>query len=126
MHADGTLTTISKKWFSGADLTVVSGGEAAAPAAEATGEAAATDPDGAYGGEFKSIEAVDDLTVKFSLCHPDVAFPSKAAFSAFQIQSSEYLEKTGGKGDLIEKPIGTGPYELQEWKKRRQHHLQTF
>ena len=38
-----------------------------------------------YGGEFKSIEAVDDSTVKFTLCYPDVAFPSKAAFSAFGI-----------------------------------------
>ena len=33
----------------------------------------------AYGGEIKSIEAVDDMTVKFSLCYPDPAFPAKAA-----------------------------------------------
>jgi polar amino acid transport system substrate-binding protein len=26
MHADGTLTKMSQKWFDGADLTVVSGG----------------------------------------------------------------------------------------------------
>jgi ABC-type transport system substrate-binding protein len=71
----------------------------------------------AYGGLFKSIEAVDDTTVKFNLCSPDVAFPSKVAFSSFAIQPSEYLESTGGTGDLIEKPIGTGPYKLVEWKK---------
>jgi ABC-type transport system substrate-binding protein len=70
-----------------------------------------------YGGEFKSIEAVDDMTVKFSLCAPDVAFPSKVAFSAFQIQPSEYLESTGGGGDLVEKPVGTGPYQMVEWQK---------
>lgn len=39
--------------------------------------------DCAYGGEFESIEAVDADTVKFTLCAPDVAFPSKVAFSTF-------------------------------------------
>ncbi len=70
-----------------------------------------------YGGEFLSIEALDELTVKFTLCRSDPAFPSKVAFSAFAIHSAEYLEATGGGGDLIEKPIGTGPYMLEEWKR---------
>ena len=43
----------------------------------------------AYGGEIKSIEAVDDMTVKFSLCYPDPAFPAKAADTALQIWPSE-------------------------------------
>lgn len=68
-----------------------------------------------YGGEFLSIEALDEYTVKFTLCYPDPAFPSKAAFSAFAIHSAEYLEATGGGGELVEKPIGTGPYMLEEW-----------
>jgi ABC-type transport system substrate-binding protein len=72
-------------------------------------------PDCDYGGIIKSIEAVDQYTVKFSLCVPDPAFPSKAAFSAFAIHPSEYLEATGGGGDLIRNPIGTGPYMLEEW-----------
>ncbi|HMR67333.1 MAG TPA: ABC transporter substrate-binding protein, partial [Anaerolineae bacterium] len=66
---------------------------------------------------LKSIEAVDDLTVKFSLCRPDVAFPSKVAFSAFQIHPSEYLESTGGTGDLVDQPVGTGPYVLDTWNR---------
>lgn len=69
-----------------------------------------------YGGNFQSIEAVDELTVKFTLCNPDPAFPSKVAFSAFQIYPSEYLESTGGGGPaLFENPIGTGPYKLENW-----------
>ena len=28
-----------------------------------------------YGGIIQSIEAVDELTVKFTLCQPDPAFP---------------------------------------------------
>jgi peptide/nickel transport system substrate-binding protein len=80
-------------------------------------EAKAEDPC-AYGGEFKSIEAVDDMTVKFTLCAADVAFPSKMAFSAFAISPAAYLEQTGGGGtELVEKPIGTGPYVLKEWVK---------
>jgi peptide/nickel transport system substrate-binding protein len=70
-----------------------------------------------YGGEFQSIEAVDQYTVKFTLCYPDPAFPSKVAFSAFAVYSSDYLEATGGTGDLVDKPIGTGPYMMQEWKR---------
>jgi len=74
-------------------------------------------PDCNYGGEIYKIEALDELTVKFTLCRPDPAFPSKVAFSAFSINSAEYLEATGGGGDLVDKPIGTGPYVLEEWKR---------
>lgn len=69
-----------------------------------------------YGGEMKSIQAVDDSTVKFTLCYPDAAFPDKIAFSTLAIQSEKHLQETGGGTPaLLEKPIGTGPYMLQEW-----------
>ncbi len=101
--------------------------EAPATAAPAT-EAPAADyegmmveaPDCEYGGEFKSIEAVDEFTVKITLCVPDPAFPSKIAFTSFAIQPSEYLEATGGNGDLLEKPIGTGPYKVEAWERGNQ------
>ncbi|MCB9435384.1 MAG: peptide ABC transporter substrate-binding protein [Anaerolineales bacterium] len=67
------------------------------------------------GGSIAAIEAIDELTVKFTLCGSDPAFPSKAAFSAFAIHPSEYLEATGGGGELVESPVGTGPYMLSEW-----------
>jgi ABC-type transport system substrate-binding protein len=68
-----------------------------------------------YGGSILSIEAVDALTVRFTLCAPDPAFPSKAAFASLAIHPSEYLEATGGGGDLVRAPIGTGPYRLERW-----------
>ena len=70
-----------------------------------------------YGGEFKSMEAVDAMTVKFTLCYPDPAFPAKVAFSAFGINDAGYLESTGGGGALIEQPNGTGPYKFVEWRR---------
>lgn len=52
---------------------------------------------------------------KITLCVPDPAFPSKIAFTSFAVQPAEYLESTGAAGDLLEKPIGTGPYMVSEW-----------
>ena len=65
-------------------------------------------------GLVKDIQAVDDLTVKFTLCFPDSAFPAKVAFGAFGIQSKKYLDAVA-RADLLARPIGTGPYVLKEW-----------
>ncbi|MEO8357672.1 MAG: ABC transporter substrate-binding protein [Chloroflexota bacterium] len=106
-----------------------------APATEAPTEAPATEapateapsayegmmvesPDCDYGGEVKSIEAVDEFTVKFTLCVPDPALPSKIAFTSFAIQPAEHLETTEGKP--LENPIGTGPYKVESWERGNQ------
>jgi ABC-type transport system substrate-binding protein len=69
-----------------------------------------------YGGEFKSIEAVDEFTVKFTLCYPDPAFASKVAFSVFSILDKEYLDANQGDSVKIsDNPVGTGPYKVKEW-----------
>jgi ABC-type transport system substrate-binding protein len=97
-----------------------------APAAPAATEAPAAPafvgdklvaPDCNYGGNVKSIEAVDELTVKFSFCAPDPAFIAKVASAeAFDIFSKANLEETGGDAVKInENPIGTGPYIVKEW-----------
>ena len=88
-----------------------------APATEAPAydgmSVAAADCD--YGGKISSIEAVDQFTVVFNLCKPDPAFLAKVAFTPFGIQPSEYIESTGGGGEILEGPIGTGPYVLENW-----------
>jgi peptide/nickel transport system substrate-binding protein len=83
-------------------------------------------PGCSYGGEIKSIEAVAEYSLKFTLCYPDVAFLTKIASTALGIQPSEWLEKNKGQGDLLEKPVGTGPYRLLEWKPGQQLSFQRF
>ncbi|MDR3577484.1 MAG: ABC transporter substrate-binding protein [Anaerolineaceae bacterium] len=87
-----------------------------APAAPAFTPASLAAPDCTYGGELKSIEAVDANTVKFTLCQPDVAFPAKIAFASNEILPKALLDSTGGDSNKISAtPIGTGPYVLKEW-----------
>jgi peptide/nickel transport system substrate-binding protein len=71
-------------------------------------------PDCEYGGNISSIEAVDATTVKFTLCNPDPAIPAKLAFSAMAIHSSDQLAAADAT-DLLNNPIGTGPYKLDHW-----------
>jgi ABC-type transport system substrate-binding protein len=68
-----------------------------------------------YGGFFQEIAAVDQYTVRFTLCKPDPGFLNKVAFSVFSIYPSEWLEATGATGEALEAPVGTGPYTVGEW-----------
>jgi len=99
-----------------AAATEMAGGETAEPSGDLMVVSADCDAEG-YTGLFKEIAAIDPMTVQFSMCAPDPAFPSKAAFSSFAIQPSEYLESTGGTGELLERPIGTGPYMINQWNR---------
>lgn len=67
--------------------------------------------------KVKQIKAVDELTVQVTMCKPDPAFPAKIAFTPFFIQPREWIEKTGGTGELLEHPIGTGPYMIDTWNR---------
>jgi len=71
-----------------------------------------------YTGNLAQLEAVDELTVRFTLCNPDVALPAKVAFSSVGIHPAEHLEETGGSP--IDNPIGTGPYRLEAWEQGSQ------
>jgi ABC-type transport system substrate-binding protein len=71
-----------------------------------------------YGGAVRSVEAVDESTVAFTLCGPDPAFLSKIAFSVFGIYPQEWLEWASQEANVearLRQPIGTGPYSVGDW-----------
>lgn len=94
-----------------------------APVEEPATEAAAvelmtvTNASCGEGDIIKEMKAVDEYTVEFTLCKPFPAFLAVAAFGPFAIQPKEWIEKTGGGGEILEKPVGTGPYVLDKWER---------
>ena len=68
-----------------------------------------------YGGNLKSIEAADAQTVVVTLCNPDALFDQVMASLVLAIHPSEHLDATGGTGDLLTNPVGTGPLKLANW-----------
>ena len=86
------------------------------------GEAAAPDAThDKYTGNFKKITAVDNKTVVFDLCNPDVAFLSKIAFTSFAINDTAWLEShidpAGTTQAIVSEVNGTGPWKLDAWNK---------
>lgn len=106
-------------------------GQSTSPSASASAPAASTGPFTAlsypdkavdctangYTGEFKQIKALDEHTVEFDLCYPDGSFLAKIAFTAFQIQDSDYLNKAMANHLILARPVGTGPYMLESWSR---------
>lgn len=70
-----------------------------------------------YKGNLKSIEAPDAATVIFNLCATDVAFLQKLAFAVFYINDSGWITTHAADGTIKDDLNGTGPYELEEWRK---------
>jgi ABC-type transport system substrate-binding protein len=73
-----------------------------------------------YGGQILSIEAVDRLTVVFNLCRSDPAFLSKIAFTPFGIEPKEWIQSASVSKEILDHPVGTGPYMVSEWVRGEQ------
>ncbi|WP_297842664.1 ABC transporter substrate-binding protein [Pseudomonas sp.] len=72
---------------------------------------------------LKSVEKIDDSTVKFTLTRPESPFLRDMAMAFASIYSAEYgdqLLKSGKTADLNSKPIGTGPFILVRYAKDAQ------
>ncbi|MCB0245934.1 MAG: transporter substrate-binding domain-containing protein, partial [Anaerolineae bacterium] len=112
IRASGEYDQIYNAW-----LGVPAAAEGDSGAAMAEGMSFGLESCDGFDGIVQKVVAVDDMTVEFDLCKPDPAFLSKVAFSAFGIQPSEWIESTGGTGDLLDHPIGTGAYMLDSWNR---------
>ncbi|KGJ05152.1 dipeptide transport system substrate-binding protein [Paracoccus halophilus] len=69
---------------------------------------------------IKSIEKIDDNTVKFTLNQPEAPFLANVAMPFVSILSKEYadtLEAAGTREDLNNAPIGTGPFRFVAYQK---------
>ena len=86
-----------------------------APVAQAQDMLSFAAADCDYGGNLKSVEAVDELTVVITLCNTDALFEQKVASLGLSIHPAEYVNATGGEGDLLTHAIGTGPLKLVNW-----------
>src|SRR5204862_409605 len=74
-----------------------------------------------YAGSLRSVRAIDEYTVEFQLCGPDVAFPVRLASAAFAINDTAWLQShvdpgRGGEQSIVREVNGTGPYRLEAWK----------
>jgi len=68
--------------------------------------------------KIKSVEIVDDLTVRFKTDGPYPLFVERLSA---QVMQSEKAIKEKGHEWMQENPVGTGPYKLVKWNKKQDH-----
>jgi dipeptide transport system substrate-binding protein len=69
---------------------------------------------------LKSVEKIDDYTVRIILNRPEAPFLSDLAMAYAAIQSKEYADamlKAGTAEKIDQEPIGTGPFYLLQYQK---------
>jgi dipeptide transport system substrate-binding protein len=69
---------------------------------------------------LKSVEKVDDYTVKITLNAPEAPFLANLAMQWAGVQSKEYADamlKAGTPEKIDQEPIGTGPFYLIQYQK---------
>jgi dipeptide transport system substrate-binding protein len=69
---------------------------------------------------IKSLEKVDDHTVRFTLNQPEAPFLADLAMPFAAIQSKEYADamlKAGTPEKIDQDPVGTGPFTLLQYQK---------
>ena len=62
----------------------------------------------------KSIEKVDDYTVKIITKAPDPLFLKRMGVAAGSLYPPKYVQEVGDEG-VTQKPVGTGPFMFKEW-----------
>jgi peptide/nickel transport system substrate-binding protein len=68
-------------------------------------------------GPLQSIDAVDDLTVKFNMSSPWAVFPASLTGQAGVIPAPSQLAMGDASSST---PIGTGPFKMESWQRDSQ------
>jgi dipeptide transport system substrate-binding protein len=85
-----------------------------------------TSPNHSYFGDMgmdkllKSVDKVDEYTVKITLNQPEAPFLANLAMQFAGIQSKEYaiaMLKAGTPEKIDQEPLGTGPFQLVQYQK---------
>jgi peptide/nickel transport system substrate-binding protein len=70
--------------------------------------------------KIKSVEIVDDYTVRFKTDGP---YPLFVERMTAQVMESEKVIREKGDEWMQEHPVGTGPYKLVKWSRKQEHML---
>ena len=70
--------------------------------------------------KIKSVEVVDDLTLRFKTDGPYPVFVER--MTALVMQSEKVIKEKGHEW-MQDNPVGTGPYKLVKWSKKQEHVL---
>jgi peptide/nickel transport system substrate-binding protein len=70
---------------------------------------------GGFPGFVKTVQAVDDFTVAFTLEKPMAPFIANLAMPMFGIASPAAIKHFGD--EYFKNPVGTGPFRFREWRK---------
>ena len=68
-----------------------------------------------YAGRLGRIEALDELSVRFTLCEPDGAFRSRVAHPALAILDSTSIARIAADRGAARDVAGSGPYRIAAW-----------
>jgi dipeptide transport system substrate-binding protein len=107
-NADDVLWTINRMWKPDHPYAKVSGGKYDYFA------------DMAMAKSFKSVEKIDDYTLKITLNEPNTPMMANFAMDFMSIHSAEYadaLTKLGKPELMDQQPIGTGPFTFVTYQK---------
>lgn len=72
-----------------------------------------------FANTVKSVKKLDDYTVEFKLNNPDASFLWHLATHYAPVLSAEYaanLKKRGNEEQIDRLPVGTGPFQLSEFR----------
>ncbi len=83
------------------------------PAAWPASGSACDDP--AYGGRLGRIEALDALTIRFTLCSPDGAFRARLAHPSLAVLDATTVARLAADRGVARTLAGTGPYRIEAW-----------
>jgi len=69
-----------------------------------------------YAGLLGRIETPDARTIRFTLCHPDGAFPARLADPSLAILATSTIARLAADPASARSIVGSGPYRIERWE----------